>query len=114
MRFVATALLAVSLLMLSGCAAVERRLNKDGVNGCLDCESHCWPAGRSCWTRKCLCEPWVEECRSTKLPICSPCDRQKAREKKAREAAEQAAEQAAEEVAVEASRDVPETSPKIP
>ena len=101
MRFAATALFAVSLLMLSGCAAVEGRLNKDGATGCVDCESRCWPPGRPCWTNQCLCEPWVEECRSTKLPICSPCDRQKAWEAKAREAAE-------------ASGDVPETSAAIP
>jgi hypothetical protein len=130
MRFVATSLLAVSLLLLSGCAAVERRLNHEGTDtGCVDCESHCWPAGRPCWTRKCLCEPWIEECRSSKLPICSPCDRQEAREQKAKEAADVAAEEAAEEaaewaaeraaedaadVSAEAVHDVPETSPGNP
>lgn len=121
-----TALVAFAMLgLLSGCAAVESRLHKDGAHGCVDCESRCWPPGRLCWTRKCLCEPWVEECRSTKLPICQPCHVKAEREREAREAAEAAAaeaaaaqatyvEPAAPESVPETSRDVPETSPGSP
>ena len=72
--------LVLALVVLGGCKAWDDRLDGEGKVGCLDCEARCWPPGRICWTDKCLCEEWIEECESAKIRLCGPCDRPETKE----------------------------------